>query len=144
MPYLTMFVLSLVFSCVSNYLTSHKYISNGGARKLFNSIGMWCPAVFLMILAFSWQHTQLSMILLMLVVGTNCGVNLGFLINYLDLSPNFAGYLMGMATFSGNVMSILGPLFVGYVVTDKVTTCANNILSGLKTKVLHWNFFSID
>lgn len=45
---------------------------------------------------------------------------MGFNVNHLDLSPNFARILMGLTNGSANVTSILGPLFVGYVVNNEV------------------------
>lgn len=81
---------------------------------------MWGPGTFLLILAYAWEDKVLSMILLIAAVGTNCGINAGYLINHLDLSPNYVGYLIGVSTFCGNIMSILGPIFVGYIVTDTV------------------------
>lgn len=38
----------------------------------------------------------------------------------MDLSPVYAGTMMGITNFAANIMSILGPLFVGIVVTDSV------------------------
>lgn len=99
------------------------------ARKICNSIGMYGPAILILILSFTWNNTILSMILLIFAVGLNCGCNTGMLINYLDLSPNFVGYLMGISTFPSNITSILGPLVVGFVVTDivcKLILCMKN------------------
>lgn len=121
MPYFLMFLLTFVCSFLSKYLTDHNYITQNTSRKVFNSIGMWLSGVLLFILAYTWEYTILSMVILILMVGTNCGVNNGFLINYLDLSPNYVGYTMGIATFAGNITCILGPLFVGYVVSDNVS-----------------------
>lgn len=39
----------------------------------------------------------------------------------MDLSPVHAGTLMGITNFCANIMSIMGPLFVGAVVTDSVS-----------------------
>lgn len=115
-----MFVLSMVFSYFSNFLTTNRYVTIGVARKICNSIGMFSPGILLVVLAYAYRNTVTSMTVLILSVGLNCGVNTGFLINFLDLSPNFVGYLMGISTFPANVMSIIGPLFVGMVVTDIV------------------------
>lgn len=115
-----MFILSIVMSYASNFIISRGYVSAGGGRKIFNTIGTWCPMLFLLILSYTTDYMVLSIVLLTLVVGTNCGVNIGYLVNHLDLSPNFAGYLMGITTCASNIMSLLGPLFVGEIVTDHV------------------------
>lgn len=36
----------------------------------------------------------------------------------MDLSPNFAGGLMGLTNTLANIMSILGPLTIGYILTE--------------------------
>jgi ACS family sodium-dependent inorganic phosphate cotransporter-like MFS transporter 5 len=46
----------------------------------------------------------------------------GFNINHLDLSPNFAGVLMGLCNGLENISTILAPLSVGWVVSDPVGT----------------------
>lgn len=116
-----MFVLSLVMSYVSDFVISRGYVSIGAGRKIFNTLGTWCPMVFILILSYTADHAIVSIVLLTLAVGTNCGVNIGYLVNHLDLSPNFVGYLMGITTCASNLMSILGPIFVGWVVTDEVS-----------------------
>lgn len=66
------------------------------------------------------EQSSLAVALLTLSVAMNGASYVGYLINHMDLSPNFAGTLMGITNAVSNVMSILGPLFVGFVVTDEV------------------------
>lgn len=58
--------------------------------------------------------------LLTIAVALNSGAYTGFLTNHLDLSPNFAGLLMGITNGFSNLTSILGPLVAGFIVTDEV------------------------
>lgn len=39
--------------------------------------------------------------------------------NHIDIAPNFAGTLMGLTNCAANIMSIIAPLLVGYIVTDE-------------------------
>lgn len=89
---------------------------------------MWGAGALLIILSYTWKYTAVSMVIMILMVGVNCAVNVGFLINYLDLSPNYVGYLMGIGLFAANIMAIVGPLFVGYIVTDVVRKIAYEIV----------------
>lgn len=121
MPYFAMWLLCLLFSELSDFLANRRYISNGVARKVFNSIGHWGPAVTLVALGYmTKEQSSLAVALLTLSVAMNGASYVGYLINHMDLSPNFAGTLMGITNAVSNVMSILGPLFVGFVVTDEV------------------------
>ncbi|KAJ6642400.1 putative inorganic phosphate cotransporter, partial [Pseudolycoriella hygida] len=42
-----------------------------------------------------------------------------FQVNHIDLAPNFAGTLMGVANAVANIFSIIAPLIVGLIVTDE-------------------------
>lgn len=97
-------------------------VSVGFGRKLFNSIGLWVPMVALIALGYvTNENTTLAVFLLTLAVSVNATSHVGFLINHMDLTPNFAGTLIGLTNCAANVMSLLGPLFVGYIVTDAVS-----------------------
>lgn len=121
MPYFVMWVLCIVFSQLSDFLTDRKYIKIVTARKLFNSIGLWLPALAMIGLGYvDKKETTLAVFLLTLAVGLNSGGYVGYLINHMDLSPNFAGTLMGLTNGISNTMSLLGPLLVGVIVTDEV------------------------
>lgn len=48
-------------------------------------------------------------------------MNGGFFVSPLDLSPNFAGILMGLGNSIGNCFSIAAPLVVQFIVTDEVS-----------------------
>lgn len=39
--------------------------------------------------------------------------------NHIDIAPNFAGTLMGLTNAAANVMSIIAPLLVGFVVKNE-------------------------
>ncbi|XP_011184109.1 putative inorganic phosphate cotransporter [Zeugodacus cucurbitae] len=119
LPYLANMLLSFVFSVLADFLIKRGYTSINTSRKLFNSIGCWVPVVPLILLGYmSADQSELTLGLLVIAVGTNTACNLGYLVNPIDLSPNFAGILMGIANCVGNIMSLLAPLTVGFIVTD--------------------------
>lgn len=121
LPYLIMWILSLGCSEISDFIMRRGYVSVGVGRKIFNTIGLWTPAVLLIALGYvSKENTSLAVILLTTAIAFNSASFVGYLINHMDLSPNFAGTLMGCTNATANVFSILGPMFVGFVVTDAV------------------------
>lgn len=122
MPYLVMWLLCIGFSELSDWLVNRGCVSNGAARKIFNTLGHWVPAAALVALGYvTKENTPLAIGLLTVSVGMNGGAYVGFLVNHMDLSPNFAGTLMGLTNCLSNFMSLLGPLFVSVVVTDAVS-----------------------
>ncbi|XP_018803940.1 PREDICTED: putative inorganic phosphate cotransporter [Bactrocera latifrons] len=118
-PYLAYILLTFVFCVISSFLIKRGYTSFNVSRKLFNTIGYWVPIVPLILLGYMRaDQSELALVLLVIAVGVNTAGNLGFLINHIDLSPNFAGVLMGIANAAANVMSFIAPLTVGVIVTD--------------------------
>ncbi|XP_065369042.1 putative inorganic phosphate cotransporter [Calliphora vicina] len=120
LPYAAMFLLSFVFSAIQSLLSKRKCIPLSVSRKLFNTIGHWIPMISLIGLGYvSADQTTLAIVLLTITVGINGATYLGFQVNHIDLSPNFAGILMGITNCAANIMSIIAPLIVGFIVTNE-------------------------
>ncbi|XP_018323914.1 putative inorganic phosphate cotransporter [Agrilus planipennis] len=122
LPYLITWFLSFIFSSVADYLINRGITTIGGARKISNSIGLYSPAICLILLAFlshGEETTALAVTLLVVGVGLNSGHMAGYQVNHIDLSPTHAGTLMGITNCMANICSLMGPLFVQYIVTDE-------------------------
>ncbi|XP_067632680.1 putative inorganic phosphate cotransporter isoform X2 [Eurosta solidaginis] len=120
LPYLAMFLMCFVFSAISSVLDRNKCLPLSVSRKVFNSIGHWTPVVTLIILGYvGSDQTTLAIVLLTVTVGMNASCYLGFQVNHIDLSPNYAGIMMGISNCAANIMSIIAPLVVGFVVTNE-------------------------
>ncbi|EDW32544.1 GL11696 [Drosophila persimilis] len=120
LPYFAMGVLCLVVSPMSDLLINRGVISTTTARKLFNSIGQWGPMACLIGLGYMTADEKTwAILLLTLAVGINAGCSCGYLINHIDLSPNFAGPMMGVTNGIAGVTSIVAPLVVGAILTEE-------------------------
>lgn len=74
-----------------------------------------------MLLTLSFIETP--EIVIGLFIASNLGIGgmcSGHLINSVDLSPRFASSLSGIANGTGQIIAILAPLLVQYMVVDKV------------------------
>lgn len=121
MPYFLMYISSVCFGFLSDYLLSKKFWSVGTSRKLFNSVSLYTAMFALIGLGYMSQDQPIgAMALLCLAVGIQGGVYVGYIVNHIDLSPVQAGVLMGIGNFLGSLNSIVGPLIVGWIVTDTV------------------------
>jgi len=120
MPYLIMWILIIAFSWISDYIRTHGLITDTNGRKIWNTLAHWGGALALVSLYLFDTSTTGAVVLLTAALGLNSGVMTGFLTNHLDLAPNFAGTLLGITNSIANITSILGPLLVGFVVTDNV------------------------
>ncbi|XP_011178028.1 putative inorganic phosphate cotransporter [Zeugodacus cucurbitae] len=118
-PYLSSLFLTFAFCILDDFLIKRGYMSVNTSRKLFNTIGFWVPVIPIILLGYMRaDQSELALALLVIAVGVNSSSYLGFLTNHIDLSPNFAGILMGIANCAANIMSLLAPLTVGFIVTD--------------------------
>lgn len=87
-----------------------------------NTFGEIIPALALISLGFvDADHKSLAVTLLIVSVAINIAIFCGHHANHMDLSPNFAGPLMGFTNAAANVCSILAPLIHGYIVEDPVS-----------------------
>ncbi|EDW58765.1 putative inorganic phosphate cotransporter isoform X2 [Drosophila virilis] len=120
LPYFAMGVLCFVVSPISDLLINRGSITVTTARKLFNSIGQWVPMGCLIGLGYMTADEKTgAIVLLTLAVGINAACFCGYLVNHMDLSPNFAGPMMGVTNGLAGVTSIVAPLVVGAILTDE-------------------------
>ncbi|XP_037950301.1 putative inorganic phosphate cotransporter [Teleopsis dalmanni] len=119
LPYTVMFFLGFVFSGISKLLNKYKCLTIPTSRKVFNTIGFWIPMITLFMLGYiGADNINLAVTLLTITVGLFAATFHGFQVNHMDLSPNYAGVMMGITNLAANVMSLLAPLTVGFIVTD--------------------------
>lgn len=91
-------------------------------RKIANTIGEWIPAVALIGLGYvDSEHRTIAVGVLIAAVGFNVAVFSGHQMNHMDLSPNFAGTLMGVTNACAAVCGILAPPVYGLIVSDPVS-----------------------
>lgn len=105
---------------MSLVLTRGHHLTVGHARKLFNTIGFTLPMICLFILGNIDNNIYSAISLLIICVGFSGANNCGYFINQVDLTPNFAGTLMGFGQTLGTAGAIVGPIFAGYILTDIV------------------------
>ncbi|XP_023247096.1 sialin [Copidosoma floridanum] len=119
LPYLCMWLGSIVTSYAADWLIVNKHMSTKNVRKLGNSIASVGPAVF--IVGASYAGCDRALVVAMIAIGMALmGAALPSMkVNGLDLSPNYAGSLMavtnGIASFTG----ILTPYIVGVLTPNQ-------------------------
>lgn len=119
LPYLVMWIASLIFSVIADYLIKKEIFTPGVSRKFWNSVALYGGAVALGLLSFINTDAIGAIALLTVSVGLNAGTYSGYYLNHLDLSPNFAGTLMGITNCIANICSLIGPTLAGVIVTEE-------------------------
>lgn len=99
-----------------------KNVSISKIRRISNTVGMWGQALALISLSFVTENKTWPVILLILEVGLKAGTVNGYVVNQIDLSPNFAGTIYSISNCLGSLVSILATIACGGIVKDVVST----------------------
>ncbi|XP_043588745.1 putative inorganic phosphate cotransporter isoform X1 [Bombus pyrosoma] len=117
LPYLTAWICSFPISYISDVLIKRDVLTVQTSRKICNTIGEWIPAIALIGLGYvTKEEPGIAKALLIFAVASNVAIYCGHNVNHMDLSPNFAGPLMGITNTVANICSILAPLIASVIV----------------------------
>ncbi|KAG5896185.1 hypothetical protein JTB14_016960 [Gonioctena quinquepunctata] len=120
LPYFISFILTFVIAHIADYIMNHNYLSRTWTRKILTAMSTIGPATTLIVFGYLPEDaSDLTVALLMATIGIQGMANSGYIANKYDLSPNFAGIIMGVCNSTGNLFSIFGPILVQVVVTDE-------------------------
>lgn len=119
LPYILAFVIAFVFNPIADYILDREIMSRSTTRKLFNSLGFCLPAVFLILAGYSGCDVDSTVAFLALAGGTNALHYSGLMSTHLDMSPNFAGTLLGITNGFANIMGFVAPAFTGYIINQE-------------------------
>ena len=138
------------FLCDALYrnFNNHHYLSLGILRKLANSIAFIGAGGCLLLISFLGRDKLGNIILLVLALGFDGMIMAGFMVTHVDMSPNFAGTLMGITNCVANFAGIFAPMVVGQILTLVIGDDGNDHNNGkelLKTikeqkALLAWHY----
>uniref|UniRef100_A0A0N7ZD27 Major facilitator superfamily (MFS) profile domain-containing protein n=1 Tax=Scylla olivacea TaxID=85551 RepID=A0A0N7ZD27_SCYOL len=121
LPYLGMWIFSLVISKVGDTLIQKNIASTGVVRKTANTISQLGPAACLIGITFLHCDRTGTIVLFTLATTLQGGIYTGFLINHIDIAPNFAGTLFGITNALGTIPSWVGPITTGALTKNQQT-----------------------
>ena len=82
---------------------------------------MWGPAFFLAILiCVNPKNKYWIIVLIILASATRAASHSGWLINLIEIAPNYAGIVGSLTLTIGSISSFISPLVWGATVTDMV------------------------
>ncbi|KAM3956521.1 LOW QUALITY PROTEIN: putative inorganic phosphate cotransporter [Aphomia sociella] len=107
LPYVGMLGGSVIASMVSEKLINKKIMSRTACRKLFNSIALFGVSSALILLSFLGpQQSNFAVVTLIMAMTLSGFGTAGFMINQLDLSPNYAGIIISITNFIANIACV--------------------------------------
>ncbi|XP_069956909.1 putative inorganic phosphate cotransporter, partial [Cherax quadricarinatus] len=121
LPYLGMWIFSLVVSVTGDTLRQKGILSTQTLRKVANTIGHLGPAVCLVCLSFVECDRSATIALFVIALTLQGGIYTGYVVNHMDIAPNFAGTLYGITNTAATVPAILAPMAVGVLTNNQQT-----------------------
>ncbi|KAL0883514.1 hypothetical protein ABMA27_016879 [Loxostege sticticalis] len=118
LPFMMMFFANFFFSWLTDMLIVKKYLNVVQSRKLFNTIGCVPAAIGFALLAFAPKNIYVIESILIVTCCFKVAASFGFLVNHIDISPNFAGVMMSISNFSANLVGSFAPIITGLILTD--------------------------
>ncbi|CAH0398530.1 unnamed protein product [Chilo suppressalis] len=75
-------------------------------------------AIGLVALAYAPHNIYIVETILVLICSFKIASTVGFHVNHVDISPNYAGTLMSISNFASNMFGSLAPIVAGIILTD--------------------------
>lgn len=116
-------ILGALFSClgsvISDCLRKRHCMSITTNRKVFNSIGVLVPGLFLILVPTAGCNGAWNMVLLSAAGALHGMGHSGFMAAYIDMAPDFAGTLLGISNIGGSIPGFAIPSLLGWLVKDE-------------------------
>ncbi|KAG2282910.1 hypothetical protein Bca4012_051579 [Brassica carinata] len=107
MPYLNMFVFSIVGGFIADFLITKRILSVTRTPKFLNTVGFLVASAALM--ALPQFRTSNGVILCSSVaLGFLALGRAGFAVNHMNIAPRYAGIVMGVSNTAGTLAGIIG------------------------------------
>ncbi|KAK6101024.1 Major Facilitator Superfamily protein [Brugia malayi] len=113
-PYIAYFVFINLGGFIADKLQNANILSTISTRRLAMIVALGSQAIFLIASGHcGCGQETLVIIFLTLGIGLSGVQYAGFVVNYLDIAPTFAGPLLGIGNTITCIAGIIGPLMVG-------------------------------
>lgn len=115
LPHLLRTIMALVVSQVSDYLLRNDKMSRNNVRKVGTSIACIVNGLFVLGLAYSGCNAVMACVFIILATGSHGAVSSGPLASIIDISPKFAGVLLGIVNIFCVIPGFISPFIVSYL-----------------------------
>ena len=120
LPYLLKWLITPLAGALADLLIRRKYLSVLATRKLMTTVGMFVPAVCMVMITFVDCNGQyIAVALLCGSVGLSSFNYAGFMVNHVEISPQFAGTLFGVTNAASTVSGIAAPFIVAAITPNQ-------------------------
>jgi len=100
---------------IADKLISSKRISTVNVRKIFQILGTFIPALFLILLSFIKPEANVAVTFMIIALACVPFTTAGFTTNYLDISNKYPSLLYSIGNTSANIPGIVGVTLTGFI-----------------------------
>lgn len=145
LPYLPMWIVSILSGFLCDYLINRQYISVLNARKIFTTLcrcynltlanyssitnidttsflAAIFPALFVVAASYAGCDKLLVVLSFLLAMTFMGNYYPGMRVNVLDLSPNYAGTVISISNGVGSLSGVVVPTFIGIMTPNVIQT----------------------
>ncbi|XP_055629217.1 sialin [Toxorhynchites rutilus septentrionalis] len=120
-PHLGRMLFAYFFSIVGDYLLQRNLMSRTNVRKIGGVFCCLINGIFVLALAYSGCNATLAIVFLTLATMVHGAVSTGPLANIIDMSPKYAGILLGISGMITVVPGFVSPIIVGLLTLGNQT-----------------------
>ncbi|XP_021707463.1 sialin [Aedes aegypti] len=120
-PHLCRMIFAYFFSMVGDYLLRHNLMSRTNVRKMGGAVCCLVNGMFVLALAYSGCDSMSAIVFLTLATMVHGAVSTGPLANIIDMSPKYAGILLGISGMITVVPGFVSPILVGILTLGNQT-----------------------
>lgn len=119
LPFLGLWAVMNFVPMLADKLQSSRVLTTIATRKMFNTLGLIGPAILLIALSFvDCTQTAVAVTLLVAAVSVSGFVFSGYLVNHMDIAPQYAGALMGLANGIAACSGFIAPNVAAAITVD--------------------------
>uniref|UniRef100_A0A3B4BMP8 Sialin n=1 Tax=Periophthalmus magnuspinnatus TaxID=409849 RepID=A0A3B4BMP8_9GOBI len=112
LPYLGGWLFSSLSGVAADLLIEKRVFRVTVTRKIFTTVGMVLPSVFLVGVCYVGCSHIWTVLFLTLSTTTGGAGAAGVYINQIDIAPRYAGFLLGITNTFGTIPGIVAPIFL--------------------------------
>ncbi|XP_015792496.1 putative inorganic phosphate cotransporter isoform X2 [Tetranychus urticae] len=121
LPYLIQAISGWIVGFIFDCLIKSNFVGVNAGRKIANTIGLIGPAICIVGLVLAKCDIHWIIAALFLSMALNGFTYSGFNITHVDMSPDYAGTLMGITNCIANVAGILAPVYAGIMNSKEIS-----------------------
>uniref|UniRef100_A0A1I8NQV3 Major facilitator superfamily (MFS) profile domain-containing protein n=1 Tax=Stomoxys calcitrans TaxID=35570 RepID=A0A1I8NQV3_STOCA len=121
LPHLVRMIFAYVFSLFADYLLRTEKMSRTNVRKLATVISCILNGLTVVALAYFGHNATAAIVFLTMATMLHGAVSSGALASIVDISPNFAGIVLGISGMIGVLPGFISPYIVGVLTLGNQT-----------------------